>query len=72
MVWVIWLNFLQIQRKKSSSNVDSNEEREIISFPPIKKPEAETDCDSNGSDDENEELLYHMPHVCWQLLVLQT
>lgn len=56
--------FFTNSEEERSSNIDSNEEREIISFLPIERPEAGTDCDSNGSDDENEELLYHMPHVC--------
>lgn len=56
--------FFTNSEEERSSNIDSNEEREIISIPPIERPEAGTDCDSNGSDNENEKLLYHMPHVC--------
>ena len=39
---------------EDSSNVDSDEEEEIAVLPPIERAEAETDCDSDISDDENE------------------
>ena len=39
---------------KDSSNVDSDEEEEIAIVPPIERAEAETDCDSDFSKDENE------------------
>ena len=43
------------------SNVDSHEEEEIVMLPPIERAEAETDCNSDISDDENEGLAHHMP-----------
>ena len=46
---------------RGSSNVDSDEEEEIVTFPPIETAEAETDCSSDISDDENEQLAHHMP-----------
>ena len=46
---------------RGSSNVDSDEEEEIVIFPPIERAEAETDCSSDISDDENERLAHHMP-----------
>ena len=46
---------------EDSSNVDSDEEEEIVILPPIERAEAETDCDSDISDDENEGLAHHMP-----------
>ena len=39
---------------EDSSNVDSAEEEEIAIVPPIERAEAETDCDSDISKDENE------------------
>ena len=39
---------------EDSSNVDSDEEEEITVLPPIERAEAETDCDSDIWDDENE------------------
>ena len=47
---------------EDSSNVDSNEEEEIVILPPIERAETETDCDSDISDDKNEGLAHHMPH----------
>ena len=46
---------------RGSSNVDSDEEEEIVIFPPIERAEAETDCSGDISDDENERLAHHMP-----------
>ena len=46
---------------EDSSNVDSDEEEEIVILPPIERAEAETDCDSDISDDENEGLVHHKP-----------
>ena len=46
---------------RGSSNVDSDEEEEIVIFPPIERAEAETDCSSDISDDENERLAHYMP-----------
>ena len=46
---------------RDSSNVDSDEEEEIVIFPPIERAEAETDCSSDISDDENERLAHYMP-----------
>ena len=42
-------------------DVDSDEEQELILLPPIERPEADTDCDSDASDDENEGLVHHLP-----------
>ena len=47
---------------EDSSNVDSDEEEEIMILPPIEKAEAKTGCDSDIWDDENEGLAHHMPH----------
>ena len=47
---------------EDSSNVDSDEEEEIVILPPIERAEAKTDCDSDISDDENEGLAHHMSH----------
>lgn len=38
----------------------SNEKRENVLFLPIWRSEAETDCDSAGSDDENEGFFHYM------------
>ena len=46
---------------ENSSNVDSDEEKEIVILSPIERAETETDCDSDISDDENEGLANHMP-----------
>ena len=46
---------------ENSSNVDSDEEKEIVILSPIQKAETETDCDSDISDDENEGPANHMP-----------
>ena len=46
---------------EDSSNADSDEEEEIVILPPIERAEAETDCDSDISDDENEGLVHHTP-----------
>ena len=47
---------------EDSSNVDSDEEEQIMILPPIEKAEAKTDCDSDIWDDKNEGLAHHMPH----------
>ena len=44
-----------------SSNVGSDEEEEIVILPPIERAQAETDCNSDISNNENEGLAHHMP-----------
>ena len=46
---------------EDSSNVDSDREKEIVILPPTERAEAETDCDSDVSDDKNEGNAHHMP-----------
>ena len=46
---------------ENSSNVNSDEEEEIVVLPPIERVEAETDCYSDISDHENEGLAHQMP-----------
>ena len=41
--------------------VTNSDEEETVILPPIERAEAETDCDSDISDDENEGLAHHMP-----------
>ena len=57
---------------EDSSNVDSDEEEEIMILPPMEKAEAKTDCDSDILDDENEGLARHMPHRLLTALAQQT
>ena len=52
------INF--VTNSEDSSNVDSNEEEEIVILPPVEIVEAKTDCDSNISDDKNKGLAHHM------------
>lgn len=40
-----------------SSYIDSDEKGEIVLSPPVKRPEAETDCDSDGLDDKTRDFL---------------
>ena len=47
---------------EDSSNVDSDEEEDIVILPPVERAEAETDCDSDISDGENEGLAHNVPH----------
>ena len=47
---------------EDSSNVDSDEEEEVMILPPIEKAEAKNDCHSDIWDDENEGLAHHMLH----------
>ena len=46
---------------EDSSDVDSDEEEDIVILPFIERAEAETDCTSDISDDENEGLAHPMP-----------
>ena len=64
------INF--VTNGKDSSNVDWDEEEEIVILPPIERAEAETDCDSDISDDQNEGLAYHIPHCLLIALAQQT
>ena len=50
-----------VTKGEDSSNVDSDEEEEIVVLPLIKRIEAEADCGSDISEDENEGLAHHMP-----------
>lgn len=54
--------------EERSSDIDSNKEGEITLPPPVDRRNAETDCYSNSSDDENEGLCLI---VCCELHVLQ-
>ena len=47
---------------EDSSNVDNDKEEEVVMLPPIERVEAETNCNSDISDDENEGFAHHMPH----------
>ena len=49
-----------VTNDEDSSNIDCDEE-EIMILPPIERAEAETDCDSDISDDENEGLAHYNP-----------
>ena len=49
-----------VTNSEDSSNVDSNEEEEIVILPPVEIVEAKTDYDSNISDDKNKGLAHHM------------
>ena len=40
--------------EERSSHIESNEEGEIILFPPVERRDAETDFYNNSSNDENE------------------
>ena len=50
-----------VTKGKDSPNVDSDEEEDNVMLPPIERGEAETNCDNDISDDENEGLAHHMP-----------
>ena len=54
------IEFVRNSDEERSSTIDSDEEGEIVVFAPIERPEVEIDCDSDGSVDENEELVNHM------------
>ena len=54
------IEFVRNSDEECSSTIDSDEEVEILVFTPIERPELETDCDSDGSVDEKEELVHHM------------
>ena len=44
------------------SNVDSDEEEEeIVILPPFEIADAETNCNSDISDDKNKGLIHHIP-----------
>ena len=49
-----------VTNDEDSSNIDCDKE-EIMILLPIERTEAETDCNSDISDDENEGLARHMP-----------
>ena len=50
-----------VTNDEDSSNVGSDEEKQITILPPIEQAEAKNICDSDISDDKNEGLAYHMP-----------
>ena len=52
-----------VTSSEDSSNVDSDEEEEIVILPPTERAEAKIDSESDISDDENEGLAHHMPFV---------
>ena len=45
------------------SNFEDSEEVEfeVTILPPTVRADAETDCDSDASDDQNEGLIHHLP-----------
>ena len=43
------------------SNVDTDAEEEIVTLPPTERADAETDYNSDISEDENEGLAHHIP-----------
>ena len=50
-----------VTKGEDSSNVDSDEEEKIVILPSTESAEAETDWDSDISDDKNEGIAHHMP-----------
>ena len=59
--WTRKIILLGVTKGENSSNEGSDEEEEIVMLPSIERAEAETDCDSDISDDENEGLAHYNP-----------
>ena len=64
------MKWLILQHEDSYSKIDSDKEDEIVLFSPIERAEAETDCDSDVTDDENEGIVHHMPRHLLTVLCL--